>query len=196
MRIFILWSDSLECWLTGRNVFFCRVTSVSIQAFVEGLLRLANVLEATNGTLKNLYNICTLAINSTKCFVLFSGDLTGIRWRVLHMFTAFAAFVSTRVTLAYSCVRLWHLCPHQQVSQSVWLFEGNHGRLRKDFWQFEFFFDRCPMPTNGVEAVSQTGWYVTTHGVHLHFCFSLYGSKLLLEMLLVLLKLFLIILCL
>jgi hypothetical protein len=48
---------------------------------------------------------------------LFSGDLTGIRWRVLHMFTTFAAFVSTRVTIAYSCVRLWHLCPHQQVSQ-------------------------------------------------------------------------------
>jgi hypothetical protein len=34
--------------------------------FVEGLLRLANVLEATNGTLKNVNNICTLAINSTK----------------------------------------------------------------------------------------------------------------------------------
>jgi sulfur relay (sulfurtransferase) DsrF/TusC family protein len=42
-----------------------------IQTFVEGLLRLANVLEATNGTLKNVNNICTLAINSTKylnCF--------------------------------------------------------------------------------------------------------------------------------
>jgi hypothetical protein len=46
---------------------------------VEGLLRLANVLEATNGTLKNVNNICTLAINSAKYFVLFSGDLTGIR---------------------------------------------------------------------------------------------------------------------
>jgi hypothetical protein len=52
---------------------------VSIQAFVEGLLRLANVLEATDGTLKNVNNICTLAINCTKYFVLFSGDLTGIR---------------------------------------------------------------------------------------------------------------------
>jgi hypothetical protein len=49
---------------------------VSIQSFVEGLLRLANVLEATNGTLKNVNNICTLAINSTKYFVLCSGDLT------------------------------------------------------------------------------------------------------------------------
>jgi hypothetical protein len=37
------------------------------------------------------------------------------------------------------------------------LFEGNHGRLRKDFGQFGIFFDGCPMPTNGVEAVSQTG---------------------------------------
>ena len=52
---------------------------MSIQAFVEGLFRLANVLEATNGTLKNVNNICTLAINSAKYFVLFFGDLTGIR---------------------------------------------------------------------------------------------------------------------
>jgi hypothetical protein len=58
---------------------FCKVTPVSIQAFVEGLLRLAKVLEATNGTLKNVNNICTLANNSANYFVLFSGDLTGIR---------------------------------------------------------------------------------------------------------------------
>jgi hypothetical protein len=58
---------------------FCKVTPVSIQAFVEGLLRLAKVLEATNGTLKNVNNICTLANNNAKYFVLFSGDLTGIR---------------------------------------------------------------------------------------------------------------------
>jgi hypothetical protein len=58
---------------------FCKVTPVSIQAFVEGLLRLAKLLEATNGTLKNVNNICTLAKNSAKYFVLFSGDLTGIR---------------------------------------------------------------------------------------------------------------------
>jgi hypothetical protein len=58
---------------------FCKVTPVSIQAFVEGLLRVANVLKATNGTLKNVNNICTLAINSAKYCVLFSGDLTGIR---------------------------------------------------------------------------------------------------------------------
>jgi hypothetical protein len=38
----------------------------------------------------------------------------------------------------------------------VWLFEGNHGRLRKDFGQFGIFFDGCPMPTNGVEAASQS----------------------------------------
>jgi hypothetical protein len=43
---------------------------VSIQAFVEGLLRLTNVLEATNRTLKKVNNICTLAINSTKYCVL------------------------------------------------------------------------------------------------------------------------------
>ena len=73
------------------------------------------------------------------------------------MSTTFAAFVSTGVTLAYSCVRLRNLCPHQQDSQTVWLLEGNHGRLRKDFGQFEFFFDGSPMLTNAVEAVSQTG---------------------------------------
>ena len=61
-----------------KKFLVCYVTNVSIQAFVEGLLRLANVLEATNGTLKNVNNICTLAINSTKYFVLFSGDLTSI----------------------------------------------------------------------------------------------------------------------
>jgi hypothetical protein len=37
------------------------------------------------------------------------------------------------------------------------LFEGNQWRLRKDFGQFGIFFNGCPMPTNGVEAVSQTG---------------------------------------
>jgi hypothetical protein len=58
---------------------FCKVTPVSVQMFVEGLLRLANVVEATDGTLKNVNNICTLAINSIKYFVLFSGDLTSIR---------------------------------------------------------------------------------------------------------------------
>jgi hypothetical protein len=58
---------------------FCKVTPVSIQAFVEGLLRLAKVLEATNGTLKNVNNICTLANNSANYFVLFSGEITGIR---------------------------------------------------------------------------------------------------------------------
>jgi hypothetical protein len=54
-----------------KKCIFCKVTPVSIQAFVEGLLRLANVLEATNGTLENVNNICTLAINSAKYFVDF-----------------------------------------------------------------------------------------------------------------------------
>jgi hypothetical protein len=62
-----------------KKCLFCKVSPVSIQAFVEGLLRLAKVLEATNGTLKNVNNICTLANNSAKYFVLFSGDLTDIR---------------------------------------------------------------------------------------------------------------------
>jgi hypothetical protein len=59
---------------------FCKVTPVFIQTFVEGLLRLANVLEVTIGTLKNVNNICTLAINSTQYFLLFSDDLTSVAY--------------------------------------------------------------------------------------------------------------------
>jgi hypothetical protein len=64
----IVWSAGSQ-----EEMSFCKVTPVSIQAFVEVMLRLANVLEATNGTLRNVKNICTLAINSAKYFVLFSG---------------------------------------------------------------------------------------------------------------------------
>ena len=53
-----------------KKLLFCKVTPVSIQTFVEGMLRFANVLEVTNGTLKNVNNICTLAINSTKYYVV------------------------------------------------------------------------------------------------------------------------------
>ena len=63
-----------------KKCLFCRVTSVSIQAFVEGLLRLTNILEATNGTLKDVNNICTLAINSTKYYVV---DICNTRHRIL-----------------------------------------------------------------------------------------------------------------
>jgi hypothetical protein len=45
-----------------KKCLFCKVTPVSI----------------TNGTLKNVNNICTLAINSAKYFVMFSGELTGL----------------------------------------------------------------------------------------------------------------------
>jgi hypothetical protein len=54
-----------------KKCLFGKVTHVSIQAFVEGLLRFVNALEATNGTLENVNNICTLAINSATYFVLF-----------------------------------------------------------------------------------------------------------------------------
>ena len=89
-----------------KKFLVCYVTNVSIQAFVEGLLRLSNVLEATHWTLQIVNNIGTFAIYSTKYVLLFSGDLTGIRWQVLHMSTTFAVFVSTGVNIAYSCVRL------------------------------------------------------------------------------------------
>jgi hypothetical protein len=73
-RIFILLKSSRLVRQFGvlahrKKYLFCKVTPVSIQAFVERLLRLANVLKATNGTLKNVNNICTLAINSAKYFV-------------------------------------------------------------------------------------------------------------------------------
>ena len=77
---------------------FCKVTPVSIQTFVEGLLRLANVLETTHGTPKNVNNICTLAINSTTYVVLFPATL-----------------------LVYDdecCICLQHL---QRLSPQVWL---------------------------------------------------------------------------
>jgi hypothetical protein len=56
------------------------------------------------------------SLNRTVCGVIFNvriGKEFGLKNSV------FAAFVSTRVTLVYSCVRFWHLCPHQQVSQTV-----------------------------------------------------------------------------
>jgi hypothetical protein len=62
--------------LTENNNFLCIFSfTVSIQAFVEGLLRLANVLEATNGTLKNVNNICTLAMNSAKYIYIYKSKL-------------------------------------------------------------------------------------------------------------------------
>ena len=113
----------------------CKVTHVSIQAIVEGLLRFANVLEATSGTLKNVNNNCKLTVQN----ILYCFPVTLLVYDdecCIIMSTTFAAFVSTGVTLAYSCVRLRNLCPHQQVYQTLWLFEGNHVRLRKDL---EFF---------------------------------------------------------
>jgi hypothetical protein len=48
-----------------KKLLVCYVTNESIQASVEGLLRLANVLEATHWTLQTVNSIYTLAINST-----------------------------------------------------------------------------------------------------------------------------------
>jgi hypothetical protein len=66
---------------------FCKVTPVSIQAFVEGLIRLANVFEATDGTLKNVTNIC-LIIEQNCLLSDFQRENREIFWikelRVLH----------------------------------------------------------------------------------------------------------------
>jgi hypothetical protein len=44
---------------------FCKVTPVSVQMFVEGLLRLANVVEVTEGTLRFLciFSFIVLIVN-------------------------------------------------------------------------------------------------------------------------------------
>ena len=118
---------------------------------MEGLLRLANVLEATHGTLKNVNNICTLAISSAKHFVLFSG-----------------------VTLAYSCVRLNNVSPHQQVYQTVWLFKATIGGLGKTLDRLEFSSTDVQCSRMALKLFLRQGWYVRTQGVLLHFCFSLY----------------------
>jgi hypothetical protein len=175
---------------------FCKVTPVSIQTFVEGLLRLTNVLEATNGTLKNVNNICSLAINSTKYFVLFSMTL-----------------------LVYDdecCICLQHL---QRLSPHEWLLpivvlgldisartnrflrlfgclKATMGGSGKTLDSLDFFSTDVQCSRMVLKLFLRQGWYVRTQGVLLYFCFSLYWSKLLLEILWALLKLFLIILCL
>ena len=60
----------------------------------------------------------------------------------------------------------------------------------------EFFSTNVQCPRMVLKLFLRQGWYVRTQGVLLHFCFSLYWSKQLLEMLWALLRLFLIILCL
>jgi hypothetical protein len=61
----------------------------------------------------------------------------------------------------------------------------------------QYLLPRSCHPSHVTKSIPyRQGWYMRTQGVLLHFCFSLFWSKLLLEMLLALLKLFLIIVCL
>ena len=55
------------------------------------------------------------------------------------MSTTFAAFVSTGVTLAYTCVRLSNLCPHEQVSQTFGCLKAIMGGSGKILDSLEFF---------------------------------------------------------
>jgi hypothetical protein len=168
---------------------------VSIQAFVEGLLRLANVLEATNWTLKNVNNICTLAINSTNYLVLFSGDLTGIRWRVLHMSTTFAVFVSTGVTLAYRCAGLEISVRTNRFLTLFGCLKATMGGAGKLLYCLDCFSTDAQSSRMVLKLFLRGWWYVRTQWVLLHLCFSLYWNKLPLELLWALFKLFFIILC-
>jgi hypothetical protein len=151
---------------------FRKVTPVSIQTFVEGLFRFANVLEATNGTLKNVNNIFAL-LQLTVQNMLYCFPLTLLVYDdecCIIMSTTFAAFVSTGMTLAYSCVRLRNFCPHQQVSQTVWLFEG----FGKTLDSLELFSTDFQCSRMVLKLFLRQGWYVRTQGVLLHFYFSLY----------------------
>jgi alpha-D-ribose 1-methylphosphonate 5-phosphate C-P lyase len=74
-------------------------------------------------------------------------------WNTRHRIPVKSPENSTTYVVLLSA-RLRHLCPHQQVSHTVWSFEGYHGRRRKVIVLFGLFFDGCPKLTNGVEAVS------------------------------------------
>jgi hypothetical protein len=102
---------------------------VSIKAFMEGLLRLSNVLEATHWTLQTVNNICTLAIYSTQYVLLFSADFTGILWQVLHMSTTFAVFVSTGVNIAIVVLDLRSMCSISNHSKDYWVIKDISKRL-------------------------------------------------------------------
>jgi hypothetical protein len=73
--------------------------------------------------------------------------------------------------------------------------KANMGGSEKTLDSLEFFSTDVQCRRMVLKLFRRQGWYVRTQGVLLHFCFSLYWSKLLLEMLLTLRKLFLIILC-
>jgi len=52
---------------------------------------------------------------------------------MLQLVATFAALIPTRLTITYSMVRFGKVSTDKYISQAVRLFEGNHGRLRKDF---------------------------------------------------------------
>ena len=68
------------------------------------LLRYDGII-VTNGTLKNVNNICTLAINSAKYFVMFSGELTGLSSPSTNV------WMDTGVTLQKRHFFLWTSTP-------------------------------------------------------------------------------------
>jgi hypothetical protein len=132
---------------THEEITVCYVTNVSIQAFVEGLPRLADVLEATHWTLQTVNTICTLAINSTKYVLLFSGDLTVIRWQVLHMSTIFAVFVSTGVNIAdhtsfISSLNILFNKEHYEFSCLYWITKLHNNIIRGNTTISAYSFSR------------------------------------------------------
>jgi hypothetical protein len=132
-----------------KKCFLCKVTPVSIQTFVEGLRRIANVLEATHVT---LLPIVVLG---------------------LEMYAHINRFLRL-----FGCLK------------------ATMGGSGKTLDSLEFCSTNVKCSRMVLRLFLRQGWYVRTQGVLLHFCISLCWSKLLLEMLWALLKLFLIILCL
>jgi hypothetical protein len=84
---------------------------VSIQAFVEGLLRLTNILEATNGTLKDVNNICTLAIFSFTVFIVNEYFITVTKLRICahHLLLTIILSILKCVTLYQVTIILSYL---------------------------------------------------------------------------------------
>jgi hypothetical protein len=89
-----------KCWPTGKSVFFCKVTSVSIHSFVEWLDTFSRVLRPADVTFKGVNHIRCFAIDIAKDLILLSCRLAMEHLCVLQLETALLTFVTTWFTLA------------------------------------------------------------------------------------------------
>jgi hypothetical protein len=109
------------------------------------------------------------------------------------MSTICAVFVYTWVTLAVLGLEV-----ATRINMFLRLFgclKATMGGSGRTLYRLDFFSTDVQCSRMVLKLFLRQGWYVRTQWVLLHFCFSLYWSKMLLEILWALLKLFLIILC-